>query len=84
MKYDDPKDRKLRMTRLAIWMLGGGLAASLVGGYFIENSLGLIVGLYVPFGTGIGGVLALFINGNVKVHQAQVGAGMTPEPPKEG
>jgi uncharacterized membrane protein YphA (DoxX/SURF4 family) len=33
--------------------------------------IGLLAGLYTPYAAAVGGALALFINGNVKVHQAQ-------------
>lgn len=74
MAYEDPKDRKLRVTRLTMWLLLGGLVGCLVACALVKESAVLIGGLYTSYALGVGSALALFINGNVKVHQAQVNA----------
>jgi hypothetical protein len=81
MKQTDlTRDRKVRVTLAAMLLLFLGLAACLVVAAFAKDSVALLAGLYVPFATGVGMALGLFINGNVKVHQAQVAAGEAPAP----
>lgn len=70
---DLTRDRKLKAALYAISILFLGLAACLVAAYFIKDSLGLVVGLYTPFGLGVTGALGILTAGNVKVHQAQSG-----------
>jgi hypothetical protein len=71
MKTDLTRDRKVRVTLHAVWSLFLGLVACL-GVIAYKHEVGLVLsGLYVPFATGVGAALGLFINGNVKVHQAQ-------------
>lgn len=70
---DVTRDRKLRATLHAVWALFFGLIACLAVVAY-KHEVGLVLsGLYVPFATGIGAALGLFINGNVRVHQAQAG-----------
>ena len=72
MKTTDlTRDRKVRMTLRAMHLLTLGLAMCLLAGVARHDIAALLVGLYAPFGLGIGGALGLFINGNVRVHQAQ-------------
>lgn len=70
---DLTRDRKVRVTLHVAWLAFFGLVACLFGAKFIEGSVGLVFGLFVPFATGLGTYLGLFINGNVKVHQATGG-----------
>jgi hypothetical protein len=79
MKLTDfTRERKVRVTLVAILALFLGLLACLVVAATTEAAgIGLLAGLYTPFAAGVGGALALFINGNVKVHQAQA---ETPKP----
>jgi hypothetical protein len=71
---DLTRDRKLKAALAAMLLYFLGLVCCLVTAIWVKDSIGLLVGLYTPFGVGIGGALALFINGNVKVHQAQAGS----------
>jgi predicted histidine transporter YuiF (NhaC family) len=69
---DFTRERKVRVTLAAILALFLGLLACLgVAATTEAAGIGLLAGLYTPFAAGVGGALALFINGNVKVHQAQ-------------
>lgn len=68
---DITRDRKLKAVLAAMILIFLGLFSCLAAGVWRAN-LGLVLGgLYVSFVGGIGAALALFINGNVKVHQAQ-------------
>lgn len=71
---DLTRDRKVRVTLQAMHLLTLGLALCLLGAWLVKDSVGLLVGLYAPFGVGIGGALGLFINGNVQVHRANAAA----------
>jgi hypothetical protein len=75
---DSTRDRKVRITLHAMrFMLIGLLTCLAVA--LVSKEVGLILaGLYVPFATGIGAALGLFINGNVRVHQAQAAAQRPP------
>ncbi len=75
MSPDLSRDRKVRVTLHAIWALWLGLVGCLVVAV-AKHEVGMILtGLYVPFATGVAGALGLFVNGNVKVHQANAAAG---------
>jgi hypothetical protein len=65
------RERKVRVTLWSNWLLSGGLVACLLAAIYMKDIGLVITGLYVPFAAGIGTNLALFVNGNVKVHQAQ-------------
>lgn len=75
MNTDTTRNRKLIAYFVAVGALVGGLVACLSVAWFGgKDSIGLLAGLYSPFALGVGGALALFVNGNVKVHQAQAAA----------
>jgi hypothetical protein len=75
---DQTRDRKVRMTKLAMWLLVLGLALCLVAGVLAREVALLIAGLYTPFAAGVGAALHLFIRGNVQVHEAQASAPAQP------
>lgn len=78
---DLTRDRKLRATLTALNLITLGLALCLLVAAVSTQAALMLAGLYVPFVTGVGANLHLFIAGNVKVHQAQAaGAEPTPAP----
>jgi site-specific recombinase len=75
MRHTDlTRDRKLRATLRAMTFLLLGLGLCLLAAYWVKESGALLAGIYTTFALGIGGALGLFINGNVKVHQATADA----------
>lgn len=75
---DLTRDRKVRVTLHAMHLITLGLCACLLTAIRLHDSVGLLVGLFGPFAAGIGAALGLFVNGNVKVHQANAGASPAP------
>lgn len=71
MSTDLTRDRKLKAAVIAIIALYAGLISCLITASFVKDSIGLLVGLYTPFGLGVTGALGILTAGNVKVHQAQ-------------
>lgn len=67
------RDRKVRVTLHAMYLAFSGLVACLLTAVLVRDSIGLLVGLYTPFGLAVGGALQIFVSGNVRVHQAQAG-----------
>lgn len=75
---DLTRDRKVRVTLHAMHLLTLGFCAALLTSIKLDDSVGLLVGLYTPFGIGIGSALGLFVNGNVQVHRANAAAEAPP------
>lgn len=76
----EDKMRKVRAFNTTVVILFLGMLACLIASKDTDVG-GIAIGVYVPFATGVGAALGLFMNANVKVHQAQ-NAGSTPEPDK--
>lgn len=72
IKKPEDKMRKVRAFNTTVAILFLGMITCLLASKN-ENVGAIAIGVYVPFATGVGAALGLFINGNVKVHQAQAG-----------
>lgn len=70
---DTTRDRKVRMSRLAMQYLFAGLLFCLMAGVFRPEAAMVLVGIYSPFCVGVAGVLAFFASANARVHEAQAG-----------
>lgn len=75
---DVTRDRKVRMSRRALWFLFAGLLFCLGASLLRPEAAAALIGIYTPFCGGVAGVLAFFANANARVHEAQAGNGGQP------
>lgn len=78
MTTDTTRDRKVRMSRTALWFLAGGLAGCLAAAAYKPEIAAALAGYYAGYCGGVAAVLGFFSNANARVHEAQAKAESAP------